>query len=251
MKMKKALFLLLALSLVFCFCACDSGGSSSSDRAGIVGPKYTSTPEDRSGVSVGDLVLGNKNTCTADNYKNDPASYAEDGEVVGIVVYKGETGTVGITDKVYMVGLNQGTNLIWAPDATTGYTTEFATSQTAGEDNWAVIEATDAAGAADAVNKYPAFSYAKTYSATGYSSGWFLPSFKEIREIYNIKHYINKGIEAIGSGAKLPTDGYMCSSSQSTSDVECISRVALNNGGPSGFGDKKGSYIVRVVHTLD
>lgn len=249
MKFNRYLYMFLALCLVLCFFSCD--GSGSSDRSGIVGPKYTSTPENRSGVSVGDLVLGNKNTCTADNYKNDPASYAEDGDVVGIVVYKGETGTVGITDKVYMVGLNQGTNLIWAPDATTGYTTEFATSQTAGEDNWAVIEATDAAGAADAVTNYPAFNFANTYNVSGYSSGWFLPSFKEIREIYNIKHYINEGIEAIGSGAKLPTDGYMCSSSQSTSDVECISRVALNNGGPSGFGDKKGSYIVRVVHTLD
>ena len=121
MKFNRYLYMFLALCLVLCFFSCD--GSGSSDRAGIVGPKYTSTPENRSGVSVGDLVLGNKNTCTADNYKNDPASYAEDGDVVGIVVYKGETGTVGITDKVYMVGLNQGTNLIWAPDATTGYTT--------------------------------------------------------------------------------------------------------------------------------
>ena len=238
----------LALCLVLSFFGCD--GSGSSDRAGIVGPKYTSTPEDRSGVSVGDFVFADKKTCTANNYKNDPEAYAKDGEVVGIVVYKGVTGNFGKDGKVYMVGLNQGTDLIWAPDATTGYTTVFATSQTAGEDNWAVIETTDAAGSAVAVTNYPAFNFANTYNVSGYTSGWFLPSSKEIYEIYYYRHDINNGIDAIGSGTKIPTDGYSCSSSQGGGAANVI-RVALNNGSVNSSAGKADPYIVRVVHTLD
>ncbi|MBR5017653.1 MAG: hypothetical protein IKX50_07990 [Spirochaetia bacterium] len=255
MKNKSFIIIFLVLCILFIMSGCDGSSSSSDDPAGIVGSKYSSVPEDRSGVSVGDIVFADKKTCTAANYKADAASYAEAGDVVGIVVYKGETDSVGITDKVYLIGLNQGTDLIWAPDATTGYTTEFGTSKTAGEGNWAVIETTDAAGAADAATNYPAFNYAKTYRTTGYTEGWFLPSFNEIRNIYDARYKINDGVDAItavgGSAAKLPTSGYLCSSSQSEGNADCISRVALNNGAGSGFGDKKSAYVVRVVHTLD
>jgi hypothetical protein len=222
---------------------------------GIVGSKYSSVPDDRSGVSVGDIVFADKKTCTLANYKADSASYAEDGDVVGIVIYKGETDSVGITGKVYMIGLNQGADLIWAPDATAGYTTEFATSKTAGEGNWAVVVAADGPGTADAATNYPAFNYAKTYSTSGYTEGWFLPSFNEIRRIYDERYRVNDGVDTItaagGDATKLPTSGYLCSSSQSEGTAGNISRVALNNGAGSGFGDKKNAYIVRVVHTLD
>ena len=255
MKNKSFIIVFLVLCVLFIMAGCDGSSSSSDDTMGIVGSKYSSVPDDRSGVSVGDIVFADKKTCSAANYKADSASYAEDGDVVGIVIYKGETDSVGITGKVYMIGLNQGADLIWAPDATAGYTTEFATSKTAGEGNWAVVVAADGPGTADAATNYPAFNFAKTYSTSGYTEGWFLPSFNEIRRIYDVRYRINDGVDAIttagGSATKLPTDGYMCSSSQSTSDVKSICRVALNNGGTSGFGDKKGSYIVRVVHTLD
>ena len=60
MKYNRYLYMFLALCLVLSFFGCDTG---SPDPFGIVGPKYTSTPEDRSGVSEGDLVFENKNTC--------------------------------------------------------------------------------------------------------------------------------------------------------------------------------------------
>ena len=247
MKFYRYLYMFLALCFVLSFFGCDTG---SPDPFGIVGPKYTSTPEDRSGVSEGDLVFENKNTCSANNYKNDPATYAEDGDVVGIVVYKGETGTVGITDKVYIIGLNQGTNLKWAPEGTPGYSTIFNTSKTAGEGNWEEIKNEDPSAAASAEANYPAFNFANTYNASGYTTGWFLPGSKEVKRIYDVRHYVNDGIEAIGSGTKLPTDGYVCSSSQSDSPTNII-RVAFNNGAVSGLGGKDETYTVRVVHTLD
>lgn len=255
MKNKSFIIVFLVLCVLFILSGCDGSSSSSDDTVGIVVSKYTSVPGDRAGVAEGDIVFADKKTCTLKNYKADAAAYAEDGVVVGIVIYKGETDTVGITGKVYIIGLNQGADLAWAPDATTGYTTVFATSNTAGEGNWAVIETTDAAGAADAATNYPAFNYAKTYSTTGYTEGRFLPSFNEIRSIYDARYKINDGVDAItavgGSAAKLPTSGYLCSSSQSEGNADCISRVALNNGAGSGFGDKKSAYVVRVVHTLD
>jgi len=250
----KSIIVFIVLCVLLIMSGCD-GSSSSDDTMGIVGSKYSSVPDDRSGVSVGDIVFADKKTCTASNYKADSASYAEDGDVVGIVIYKGETDSVGITGKVYMIGLNQDADLIWAPDATAGYTTEFATSKTAGEGNWAVVVAADGPGTADAATNYPAFNYAKTYSTSGYTEGWFLPSFNEIRRIYDVRYRINDGVDAIttagGSATKLPTSGYLCSSSQSEGTAGNISRVALNNGAGSGFGDKKNAYIVRVVHTLD
>ena len=240
--------------ILFILSGCD-GGSSSDDTVGIVGSKYSSVPGERAGVAEGDIVFADKKTCTLKNYKADAAAYAEDGVVVGIVIYKGETDTVGITGKVYMIGLNQGADLVWAPDATTGYTTEFGTSRTAGEGNWAVITAADDTAEADAATNYPAFNFAKIYSTSGYTEGWFLPSFNEIRRIYDVRGNVNQGVDAItavgGSAAKLPTSGYLCSSSQSEGTADCISRVALNNGAGSGFGDKKSAYVVRVVHTLD
>ena len=255
MKNKSFIIVFLVLCVLFILSGCDGSSSSSDDTMGIVGSKYSSVPDDRSGVSVGDIVFADKKTCSAANYKADSASYAEDGDVVGIVIYKGETDSVGITGKVYMIGLNQGADLIWAPDATAGYTTEFATSKTAGEGNWAVVVAADGPGTADAAANYPAFNFAKTYSTSGYTDGWFLPSFNEIRRIYDVRGNVNQGVEVItaagGSATKLPTSGYLCSSSQSEGTADCISRVALNNGAGSGFGDKKSAYVVRVVHTLD
>ncbi|MBR5914820.1 MAG: hypothetical protein IKZ57_00045 [Spirochaetia bacterium] len=254
MKNKSFIIIFLVLCILFILSGCD-GGSSSDDTVGIVGSKYSSVPGERAGVAEGDIVFADKKTCTLANYKADAAAYAEDGDVVGIVIYKGETDSVGITGKVYMIGLNQGADLIWAPDATTGYTTEFGTSRTAGEGNWAVVEVADGPGAADAATNYPAFNFAKTYNVTGYTDGWFLPSFKEIKRIYDERYRVNDGVDAItaagGSATKLPTSGYLCSSSQSEGTADCISRVALNNGAGSGFGDKKSAYVVRVVHTLD
>lgn len=255
MKNKSFIIVFLVLCVLFILSGCDGSSSSSDDTMGIVGSKYSSVPDDRSGVSVGDIVFADKKTCTLANYKADSASYAEDGDVVGIVIYKGETDSVGITGKVYMIGLNQGADLIWAPDATAGYTTKFATSPTAGEGNWAVITVADDTAEANAATNYPAFNFAKTYNVTGYTDGWFLPSFKEIKRIYDERYRVNDGVDTItaagGAATKLPTSGYLCSSSQSEGTADYISRVALNNGAGSGFGDKKSAYVVRVVHTLD
>ena len=244
----------LALCLVLSFFGCDDSSSSSDDEVGIVIPRYSSTPGNRNGVSTSDVVLASGNTCTAYDYKNYHVLYADDGAAVGVVAYKGKTGDYGTTGKIYMIGLNEGTDLKWAPDATTGFNTKFSTSDTEGEGNWAVIGTADAEGAADAAANYPAFNYAKTYTATGYSSGWFLPSKGELYIIYLTKPEINQGMDAIiatgGTAKKLPTSGYSWSSSQSSTNANLAWYKYLGSGGQD-VTQKNNNGSVRVVHTLD
>jgi len=90
-------------------------------------PVYVS---DVNSLNVGDIVLGNGKYVTAANYALSPKSYIAVSNPVGVVAYKGTTGSYGITGKVYMVGLRQGGSLRWAPSGTTGYNTKFSTSDT-------------------------------------------------------------------------------------------------------------------------
>lgn len=60
MKNKSFIIIFLVLCILFIMSGCDGSSSSSDDPAGIVGSKYSSVPEDRSGVSVGDIVFADK-----------------------------------------------------------------------------------------------------------------------------------------------------------------------------------------------
>ena len=44
---------------------------------------------------------------------------------------------------------------------------------------------------------YPAFYWADTYSAKGFSSGWYLPAQKELKELYDQKTKVNSAIKNI------------------------------------------------------
>ena len=235
---------------------------------------YTSTPADRSGVSVGDIVLADKKTVAPSEYTSYKAAYESvSGVPVGVVAYMGGddvedlykpflagTAKVGTNGKVYMVGLLQsGSDLVWAPTDTTGYNTIFSTSYNDGSGNWAVIKAADSAGTATAeliATNYPAFNYANSYTATGYTSGWYLPALAELKRIALNSDTINDGFTAItgaGGTAIALTENNYWSSSQ------------FDNGAPykthaghvdfsqdkSLFTYKYSTYYVRVVRALD
>ncbi|MBQ3647756.1 MAG: hypothetical protein II958_02850, partial [Spirochaetia bacterium] len=233
---------------------------------------YTSTPFDRSSVAIGDVVLEDGRTVTVANYADYKAAYdLADGAPVGVVAYTGTTGTAGITGKVYMLGLSRRSLLKWAPSGTTGYTTKFSTSLTAGEGNWGVITSADSTGSADAATNYPAFNYANTYNAGGnYTSGWFLPSFQELRLISSgnatgsgttRRNTLNNSLNAIISAGvtanALPTSGHVWSSSQSSSDNNYAHTVYFYDGSTNvktkDYVSEQylGSVNVLVVRALD
>jgi uncharacterized repeat protein (TIGR02543 family) len=224
--------------------------------------KWTFSPiyTEKNNLAVGDIVLQNGKYVSYSNFISAPAEYLAVSQPAGIVAYFGETGTAGITGKIYMVGLLQSDSLKWAKEDTTGCSTVFSTSNTAGEGNWAVIQAADPTGSADAATNYPAFNYANTYSVTGYTTGWFLPSAKyvlgdsELRSLYNNRTTINNTMTALSSAGvtvkKIPSNGSFWSSSAPADDGERAYSFVFDNGGtyPS---DKYDSYRVRVVRALD
>jgi len=177
-------------------------------------PSYVN---EEANLAIGDIVLQNGKYVSYANFSTHAVDYMAISKPAGIICYKGSTGTIGKTGKIYMVGLNQSTQR-WAPQGTTGYNTEFNTSGTAGEDNWEVIQAADWNGSKNAGTNYPAFNYANTYSSTGYTRGWFLPSRDEVQKLYYNRTTINNSIAAIkeagGFAVALPTSGYVWSSSQ-------------------------------------
>ena len=235
---------------------------------------YTSTPGDRTGVSVGDIVLADKKTVAPSEYTSYKAEYESvNGVPVGVVAYMGGnevedlykpflagTAKVGTNGKVYMVGLLQsGSDLVWAPTDTTGYNTIFSTSYNDGSGNWAVIKAADSAGTATAeliATNYPAFSYAATYTATGYTSGWYLPALAELKRIALNSDTINDGFTAItgaGGTANALTENNYWSSSQFDNGAPYKTHAGYVNfsADKSICTNKSTMFFVRVVRALD
>ena len=240
--------------------------------------RYSSTVGNRTGASIGDIVLSNKATITPVNYTAYASALSSEGLApVGVVAYMGGTiietlyttkyyGSctnvdVGTSGKVYMVGLLQSADaLAWAPTSTTGFSTKFSTEYGDGSGNWQVVKAADGEGTATAeliATNYPAFNYANSYTATGYASGWYLPALAELKLVYINKETINNGFTAItgagGATNSLSGTNYW-SSSQDNRDGPFSNQAAGINFGDSNVtfspkGDNTG--FVRVVRALD
>ena len=221
--------------------------------------KWSSLFVEKTNLEIGDIVLSNGKYVSYANF----VAYTDEcmaiGRPVGVVCYKGKTGTIGTTGNVYMLGLSQGSSWQWAPKETTGYNTKFNTSLTAGETNWAVITAADSIGSADAATNYPAFNRANTYNVSGYSRGWFLPSREELIELYTNRTIINNSITAIkdagGYATELPNDNIgFWSSSQDTNYVNKAWQVIFGYGymvSTDKSYDEWGETHVRIVRVLD
>ena len=215
-------------------------------------PIYTA----KNNLAIGDIVLQNGKYVSYSNFTAAPAEYMAVSQPAGVVAYFGETGTAGTTGKVYMVSLRPSDSCLrWIPysESSTGYTTTFSTSETAGEGNWAVIQSEDPSGSADAATYYPAFNYANNYSVTGYTTGWFIPSRYELHTLYANKATINDSITAItdAGGTATPMADYFWSSSQYPDYYYIVFTYDFSNG-MEGYPAKYNAETwVRVVRALD
>ena len=166
------------------------------------------------------------------------------------------------TGEPVIVGLEHGFNLMWAPDNTIGLPGIYYTfidnvviveenqlsysfyGDLDGSDNWESICKIDTEGTKDAAKNYPIFNFANTYGShvglegTNFEDGWYVPSIKELYELYSSDFFIDK--PAIG--------GDYWSSSQNINnghDVFFSSAVYVGN------GVKETEKNVLVLHKFD
>ena len=158
-------------------------------------------------------------------------------KALGVIVSTSYDGGVGKA-----VGLQKGTNLMWAPSGTTGYSTNFTEIQGTttsgdmdGSDNWEYICSVDPTGTLNAATNYPAFNFANTYGTTAgltgtdYEDGWYLPAIAELKSVYDNRHIVAESLSAVG-GAETLGSGYYWSSSQFSSDYDYAYILYFGNG---------------------
>src|SRR5574344_2531814 len=174
--------------------------------------------------TAGSIICSDGSVVTKDNY--------DASKMTAVAVACGGTSASGAP---LAVGLNQSSSLQWAPDSTTGYTTNFAatvctpsttgsgaastatfTGDTYGGDNWDAMCVVDGTASANAAANYPAFNYANTYTAANYTSGWYVPSISELCTLYRNKTAVSESLSK-ATGLPFPTDGCCWSSSQNYS----------------------------------
>ena len=174
--------------------------------------------------------------------------------VIASTIYGGVVGKA--------VGLQKGTNLIWAPYGTTGYNKNFKEIQGTttsgdmdGSDNWDYICSEDPTGSANAATNYPALNFVNTYgitaglTGTGYENGWYLPAIAELDVVYDNRSIIQESLDVVG-GFTIGTS-YYWSSSQYASDGRIAYELNFSNGKVGANGLKFHNYNVLVLRAFN
>ena len=212
-------------------------------------------------ADIGKIVLEDGSLVVKDDYDSNTM------KAIAVVV-----GTKYAGGQVLGVGLQQASSLMWAPSGTTGYKTKFeniictpsetgsgaaSTATFAGDidgsDNWEEICKVDPEGTKDAATNYPAFDYANNYGVTqgitgNYKDGWYIPSLKELCDIYKVKDTVKDVKTAVGGN--LSMSSYYWSSSQYASGYYGAYQVSFSDG--YVYGDSKiYSYYVLVLQAFN
>ena len=177
-----------------------------------------------------------------------------------------------------ILGLQKGEKLQWAPDNTTGYNTLFTeivanvtgyeydnvtgkytghifTGDADGSDNWDYICRVDPEGTKDAATNYPAFNFANTYGTTAgltgtdFETGWYVPSVKELFDIYENKDFIQSSLYV--AGGSIFEQGYYWSSSQYVSECSNYAYQVDFSDGYVGGSAMYGSSSVFVLQAYN
>ena len=194
--------------------------------------------------NIGDIVLSDGSFVTKENFNSNTMT------PIAVVV-----GTTKNGGQALAVGLHKSSSTLqWAPYATTGYSTNFTEIQGTGtsgdmdgSDNWEYICSVDPTGTADTATNYPAFNFANTYGTTAgltgkYTDGWYIPSIKELCDIYKVKDTISDVITTVGGSLALST--YYWSSSQDASSYYYAYQVYFGYGGGSTYDKSSNRYVL-------
>lgn len=182
--------------------------SGSSSATGTV--KVVEKAKCYTDAEIGKIVLEDGSLVTNEDYDSTTM------KAIAVVC-----GTKYAGGQVIGVGL-QSSSGQWAKDGTYGYNNNFTkivstpsdfgagaadtatfTGDLDGSDNWAYICSLDPEGTKDAATNYSAFYFANTYGITqgisgNYKDGWYIPSLKELCDIYKIKDTISDVITTVG-----------------------------------------------------
>ena len=213
---------------------------------------------------VGDVLLTDGTRIKPENAQYGLPSGKNAFAVIASAPYGGGVGKA--------IGLQKSaSSLMWAPEDTTGYNTNFTEIQASysgssssgytfegdidGSDNWEYICSIDPEGTQDAATNYPIFNFANTYGTTAgltdtdYENGWYVPSLAELYEVYKNKEVIQTSLTK-ASGFTIGTSYYF-SSSQSASSYYCASLVKFGDGSVSYYGSKDYDYNVFVLQAFN
>ena len=130
-----------------------------------------------------------------------------------------------------------------------------------GSDNWNYIRSVDPEGTSDAATNYPAFDFANNYgktaglTGTAYEKGWYIPSIKELYDVFCNREVVQSSLDATGGFDLLPENRkyesfyyYWSSStlSSSVNNVSCINFVDSENT-TTVYSSGKSSTFVHVL----
>ncbi len=186
---------------------------------------------------VGDIIFSDG---TARHYA-DGLSPLQCNEAVGVLFH------IFGSDK-YVVALEESaTQLPWAPEGSSGHTKLFTVREEDGSGVWdEVICVEDSEGAANASAVYPAFNYANTYSATSYTSGWYLPAKNELLLLTDpsVLPTVKAALNAVGGTT---ISGYYWSSTQFYGGAGSAYAIDSDYANPAGFNkyDTKKARAIR------
>lgn len=219
--MKKTIFLVAALSaLTAMFVGCSDSTGSTNFADDSINSRY----------KVGDIVL---NDGTAVPYTA-TLTAEQKSKAIAVIFYVGRglnSGGDTTTVRVLGVGLNHSLNIAWCrktsdADFANAFDKDITSIQcpnTGSAGNWTITGDKNGSdnleqigtfltenGSSDDTGtaaNYPAFYFAKNYSATAtnlgtdYNSGWYLPSIAELYEIYKVIGTVNAAYTACDAPA--------------------------------------------------
>lgn len=125
------------------------------------------------------------------------------------------------------VGLETASRKAWCENsANANNVGTYATSESDGKANTNEITALSDYSEAN----YPAFYFAASYSATGFTSGWYLPAKTELQALYDAKSTVEAAFTALEKSAPFSSNNNWWSSSQSDSVDNAAYRLNFASG---------------------
>jgi hypothetical protein len=233
--------------------------AATGDAAGNRGAVQTITIKPLA-YNAGDIVLSDGTTAAAETITD-----IQKASAVAVIFFVSDNGRTALG-----VGLHHCSSINWAERLMAGCLTNFEEIQCEvtgsvgyysfsgdidGSNNWAEICGHDPIYTVYADTYYPAFDYVNKYAAAeklsgSMASGWYMPSVKELYDLYKNHSTVDTAITAAGGTALGTAAGYW-SSSQYIKYYYYAWSVNFGSGAAEKDYKQKNGYNVCVIRSFD